>query len=111
MVLSLPQFLGLFNIIAGLMLTLSILLLGTGIIMWFVRLGTVGTYRSEAIDIMMWAVGVLFTLILMLLLVRFFQDHTAQAMYILGFIIIGALVYFGVTTSGGGVDKDAKEEH
>lgn len=109
--LTLPQFLGLFNIIAGLMLTLSILLLGAGIIMWFARLGTTSTYRGEAIDVMMWAVGILFTLILMLLLVRFIQDHTANAMYILGFIIIGSLVYFGITTNDGGADKDAKEEH
>lgn len=109
MTLSLPQFIGLFNIIAGLMLTVSILLLGTGIIMWFARLGTVGTYRDEAIKVMMWGVGVLFTLILMLLLVRFVQDYTRNAMYILGFIIIGALAYFLATTSS--APAEHKEEH
>ncbi len=109
---TLAQFIGVFNILVGLMLTASILLLGTGIIMWFARLGTTFTYRDRAIEVMMWAVSVLFTLVVMVSIVRFVQNKTETAVFILGFIIIAAVAYFIITSlmEGGGEKKD-DEKH
>ena len=105
---TITQVVGLFNIFVGLMLTLSVLLMGAGILMWIIRLGTWPTYRDEALVLMEWAVGILFTLILLLLLSQFVQQHTAAAVFILGLIIIGVLVWLGMQAA-----KESKnaEEH
>lgn len=86
---TLTQFVGLFNIFVGLLLTLAFLLMAAACAMWVARLGTTPTYRDEAIDLMQWAVAILFVLVLLLLLVQFVQRHTATAVYIAGFFIIG----------------------
>lgn len=110
-ILSLTQLVGFLNILAGLMLTVSLLLMGAGIIMWFARLGTVGTYRDEAIEIMHWAVAVLFSLILILLVVQFIQHHTRSAVYLLGFVILGIFGYALLQDSGSGGEKKEGAAH
>ena len=96
---TLIQVVGLFNIFVGLMLTVSMLLMGAGILMWGVRLGTWPTYRTEAIGLMEWANSILFTLILLLLVSQFVQQHTAAAVFVLGLIIIGVIAWLAVKAS------------
>ncbi|MBV9159283.1 MAG: hypothetical protein JO019_01645 [Candidatus Kaiserbacteria bacterium] len=103
-----PQFVGLFNIFVGIMLTLSMLILGGGIIMWIVRLGTWPSYREEAIRLLEWAVGILFTLVILLLVAQAVQQHTAGAVFVLGLIIIALIVYFGYQASQASKEE---EEH
>ena len=105
MVPTISQFVGLFNIFVGLLLTLSVLLLGAGAILWVVRLGTWPTYRDDAIALMEWAVGILFTLVLLLLVAQFVQQKTAVAVYILGFIIIGLVIYGLIKVNQAGDDE------
>ena len=90
---TLTQFVGLFNVLVGLMLTVSILLMGAGWVMWVARLGTTPTYRDEAIHVMQWSVSILFVIVILLLLVQFVQRHTATAVYLLGFIILGFVAW------------------
>ena len=96
---TLTQVVGLFNVFVGLMLTVSMLLMGAGILMWGVRLGTWPTYRTEAIDLMEWAVGILFTLILLLLVSQFVQQHTAAAVSVLGIVVLGVVAWLAVKAS------------
>ncbi len=91
--LTLTQFVGLFNIFAGLMLTASLLLMGVACVMWVARLGTSPTHRDDALTLMQWAIAVLFTLIVLLFLVQYIQRHTATAMYVIGFLIIGVVIW------------------
>ncbi len=107
---TLTQFVGLFNVFVGLMLTVSILLLGAGCAMWVARLGTAPTYRDEAIVVMEWAVAILFTIVILLLLVQFVQRHTGTAVYLLGFVILG-FVAWAVITSIQEANKAPAEEH
>lgn len=109
---TLTQFVGLFNIFVGLLLTLAFLLMGAASVMWVVRLGTTPTYRDEAIDLMQWAVAILFVLVLLLLVVQFVQRHTATAVYVAGFFIIGLALWaviwaYRESAKGGG----GEEEH
>jgi|SRR3989344_5490887 len=96
---TLTQAAGLFNIFVGLLLTVSMILMGAGIMMWGVRLGTWPSYRTEAIRLMEWANGILFTLILLLLVSQFVQQHTATAAFILGLAIIGVVAWVAVKAS------------
>src|ERR1700734_1126070 len=70
------QLAGLFYLIVGFALTMAILLMAGGIILWIARFDTWPTYRDEAIGYMEWGVATLFTLILVLGLVEFVQTHT-----------------------------------
>ncbi|MDB5238136.1 MAG: hypothetical protein JWM46_406 [Candidatus Kaiserbacteria bacterium] len=100
---------GVFNIFVGLMLAAAFLLYFGGLVVWFIRLGTWPTYRDEAIEYMQWAVAVLFVLVVLLALVQFVQNHTATAMLVLGFIIVG-LVAWAVFTVASAPDA-SEEEH
>jgi hypothetical protein len=92
--LTISQFVGVFNIFVGLMITLSILLMATGTIMWVVRLGTSPTYRDDAIKVMQWAIALLFTTTVLLFVAQFVQRHTATAVFIIGFFILAAAAWF-----------------
>lgn len=105
---ALAQAVGLFNIFVGLMLVAAFLLLGGGLIMWLIRLGTFPTYRDEAIRYMEWSVAVLFVLIILLVSVQFVQSHTTQALFVLGIIIVGVFVFFAVKVLSAPEEK--KEE-
>ena len=103
------QIAGLFYIIVGLTLVAAFLMMGAGIIMWIVRLGTDNTYRNDAIHIMEWAVATLFTLILVLGVVEFVQTHTSTTLYIIGIAIILLVIWIVVTSglfSGGGEKEE-----
>ncbi len=107
----LSQLAGLFYIIVGLALVMSFLLMGAGIIMWAVRLGTDNNYRDNAIHVMEWSVATLFTLVLVLGVVEFVQTHTSTVLYILSIAIILLFAWLVVTSGliGGGAKEE--EEH
>ena len=92
MIPSTTQLLTFFNLLAGTMLTISLVLFIGGFILYIVRLGTWPTYREEAIEIMKWGVSVLFTLILLLAVQQFLLRHLTVA------VTIGAILIMGVVT-------------
>ncbi|HEV3245407.1 MAG TPA: hypothetical protein VG102_03540 [Candidatus Paceibacterota bacterium] len=107
------QIAGLFYIVVGLALTLSILMMGGGIIMWIVRFGTDQTYRTDAIHLMEWGVATLFTLILVLGVAEFVQTHTSATLYILSIAIILLVVWLFATSgvfSGEGKEKEKEKK-
>ena len=61
--MDLTTVIAIFNILVGLMLVMSILMLMGGLGTWYVRLGTSPTYRDEAIKMMQWGVATLFVLV------------------------------------------------
>ena len=90
---TLTQIVGLFNIFVGLMLTASVLFLGGGLMSWFGRLGTSPTYRDDALKTMQIGVEILFSLIIILLLSQFVQEHTASAVFVLGLVILAFIAW------------------
>jgi hypothetical protein len=101
---------GLFNIIVGLMLVAAILFMGGGLALWYVRLGVSPSYRDEAIEMMQWAVSILFVLVVLLWVAKFVQTHKALTMMAIGAVIAAMIVYFvaAQSLSGGG---EGEEEH
>jgi hypothetical protein len=99
---------GLFNIFVGLMLTAALLTYGVGTLMWFTRLGTWPSYRTEAIKILEWAVAILFTLVLLLIVVQFFRDHPYAASYLVAFIVLILVIWAIITFAKSGEEKDEK---
>ena len=85
------QAVGLFNVFVGLMVTGALLTYGIGFVIWFVRLGTWPTYRTEGIKIMEWSVVILFVLVLLLGIVQYVQKHPRAAGYLVA-IVLGAIV-------------------
>ncbi len=106
---GLQTIIGLFNIVAGLMLVSSILLMVGGLGVWYVRLGTFPTYRDDAIVIMRWGVSILFVLVVLLGVAQYVQTHMSIAMLAIGVVIVAAIAYFVASTmmAGGG----GEEEH
>ncbi len=105
----LTQLVGFFNIIVGLMLTVSILLMGAACLMWMVRLGTTPTYRDQAIHLMQWAIAILFTLTVILFIVQYVQKNTATAVYLIGFAVLAGIGWaIFVAMQGSGKDPDAE---
>src|SRR3990167_4668604 len=76
--LTLVQITDLFNIFAGLMLTMSILLFFGGLGVYFTRLGTWPSDRDLAIKIMEWGGSVLFVLIVILAIVIYVAANTGS---------------------------------
>lgn len=99
----------LFNIVVGLMLVASILLMVGGLMQWYVRLGTTNTYRDDSIVILQWAVSILFVLVVLLGIAQFVETHMTLAMTILGAVVILAVAYFVVTTLM--ANSEGEEEH
>ncbi len=93
------------------MLTTALVIYGIGFVVWFVRLGTWPTYRTEAIKIMEWSVVILFVLTVILAIVQFFQYHPRQAgivgSFIVAILIVWMIVY--LATHSGGAKKE--DEH
>lgn len=106
----LTQIVGVFNIFVGLMVVAAILLYGASFIMWATRLGSWPSPRDEAIDLMMWTPAILFTLIVLLAIVQFLQNHPQAGAYIVSgivlLIIVGVIVYLALNASGG--EKEEK---
>jgi hypothetical protein len=98
---------GLFNIFVGLMVVGAIIAFVAGLIVWTVRLGTVG--RSEGIRIMEWGVVVLFVVVVLLAIVQYFTTHPAAVTILIAIVValfIGYIVLEVIRGSGGD-----KEEH
>ena len=107
--MELTTVIALFNIVVGLMLVASILMMVGGLMLWYVRLGTWPTYRDDAIKMMQWAVAILFVLVVLLGVAQFVQTHIALSTMIIGAAVIAAVIFFVGTTmlaSGG-----EEEEH
>jgi VIT1/CCC1 family predicted Fe2+/Mn2+ transporter len=101
---------GIFNVMVGLMLTVALLTYGIGFIMWVIRLGTWPTYRTDAIRALEWSVATLFTLVVLLAIVQFFQRHPYEATYVLSAIVIILIIWiivYLIAHSGG---EEKKEE-
>ena len=104
------QVLQLFNIFIGLFLTATILLFCTGVFVYFARLGTWPSHRDQAIKILVWAVGMLFVLVVLLAIVQWFERHTKTALLILAFAIVVVVLGFIIraAATGGGEKKEKK---
>jgi uncharacterized Tic20 family protein len=85
---------GIFNVFVGLMLVAAFLLMGSGLMLWYLRLGTYPTYRDSAIEQMKWAVTIMFVLVVLLGIAQFVQRHTAEAMMAIGVIIAVGIALF-----------------
>lgn len=98
---------GIFNIIVGLMLVAAFLTYGTGIILWFTRLGVWPSYRDEAIGILEWAVAIMFMLVVLLSLVHFIQAYAVAASFVFGVLIVLGVIWLilKIATAGGEEDE------
>ena len=92
------QVLAVFNLFAGVILTLSLVLFLGGFIVYLVRLGTWPTYREEAIHIMQWGVSILFVLIVVLGIQQALMRHLLVAVSI-GALILIYLVFWAFATA------------
>lgn len=102
---------GIFNIFVGLMLTVALLLYALGFVMWVIRLGTWPSYRTEAVRVLEWSVAVLFVLIVILMIVQFFQRNPTAATYVLSAIVVVAVLGFIIYIMlGSGGEHEHKEE-
>jgi len=93
---AVSQVSGVFNIIVGLMLVVALLLFGTGLCLWYVRLGVWPGYRDEAIHIMQWGVSTMFVLVVLVGAVRLVQTHPKEASFMVGALIVLAVAWFVV---------------
>ncbi|OGG53812.1 hypothetical protein A3H16_03490 [Candidatus Kaiserbacteria bacterium RIFCSPLOWO2_12_FULL_53_8] len=107
---TITQAVGLFNVFVGLMLTIALLAWATGFVVWWVRLGTWPSYRTEAITIMEWSVVILFVLVVLLGIVQFFQEHRRAAAYIVSTIVLVLLIGAIVVIATKGKKEVKKEE-
>ncbi len=104
---------GVFNVLVGLMLTAALLTYGVAFTMWVIRLGTWPTYRTEAIRAMEWSVATLFTLVVLLAIVQFFQKHPHEASYVLSAIVLILIIWiivYLIAHSGGEEKKGERPE-
>jgi hypothetical protein len=105
-------FVGLFNVFIGLMLVASVLLMGGGFVIWIARLGVWPSYRDDAIHAMQWGVATLFTLVLILAVVRLVQNYTDTAMFLVGVLVIFAVVVIAIRVAlGYHKAADDEDEH
>jgi hypothetical protein len=104
------QVLSFFNLLVGLMLVVSLILFIGGFVLYLVRLGTWPTYRDEAVELMMWGVTVLFTIVLLLALQQFLLSHLALAVSIVGMIIIVLVAWLIIRDLSGGSEEKKVEE-
>lgn len=100
------QAVGFFNVFVGLMLTAAMLTYGIGLVVWWVRLGTWPTYRTEAIKIMEWSVVILFVLVILLAIVQFFQNHPRAAGYTVSVLVLALVVWAIIVMAAKGGKKD-----
>jgi len=93
---AVSRIVGVFNIFVGLMLTAALLTYAIGFIMWWIRLGSWPSYRTQAIRVLEWAVAVLFTLVVLLGIVQFFQQHQQAATYVISAIVVIGIIWIAV---------------
>src|SRR3954468_4498743 len=83
---NITQVLTFFNLLSGIMLTLSLTTFVGGFIMYLVRLGTWPTYRETAVYIMRIGVSILFVLVVILGIQQFLLQHLLVG------AVVGALI-------------------
>jgi hypothetical protein len=105
---TLSAWVGLFNIMVGLMLVAAFLFYGAGLIVWAVRLNTFPTNRDFAIELLQWAVTILFVLIILLFIVQFTQDHARDVLIVLGILVVFFVTKLVLSSTG---SSGEKEEH
>lgn len=103
---ALSRVAGVFHVVVGLMLVAACLLYGTGMILWFTRLGVWPSYRDEAIEILQWAVAVMFTLIIVLTAVRLIQAHIAAASFLFGVSVVLVVIWFIIKMSASSGEEE-----
>lgn len=81
------------NTFVGVYLTIILLTLAVSFVVYFGRLGTWPSYRDESIKIMIWATAMLFTLVIVVAIARFFENQPERTMRILGFAAAAAIIY------------------
>ena len=86
--LTFVQFVGLFHVAVGLLLIATLMLFVVSFCVYVARFNTWPTHRDASIRGLEWSVVMLFVLVLLLALARFFQFHSTIALPILAFIII-----------------------
>ena len=94
--MSLGGLFGLFNVVAGLMLTAGLLMFFGGFVAYLTRLGLEG--RSDGLRYMSWGVTVLFVLIILLAIVHYIQFNPTIVYWIFGFLALCFLTWAILTT-------------
>lgn len=111
---TLSEFVGLFNVLVGLMLAAAFLLFGVGVVVWSLRLGAWPSYRTQGIAFMQWGVATLFTLIVISGIVEYIQRHTQTALFIIAVIVllcIGWLIIQAAQASEKGKEDKGRAAH
>lgn len=90
---AVSRIVGVFNVFVGLMLAVALIVYFGGFAMWWVRLGTWPSYRTEAIKVMEWAVVILFVLVVLLGIVQFFQNHQGAAAYVISVLVAVGIMW------------------
>lgn len=99
--MTLVKFFGFLNILVGLFLTLALILYGAALIVYFTRFGCPN--RMEALDLVEWAIAILFILIVLLGIVQYFQSHPTNMVYVIGVILFILIVWLIIYAYSGGV--------
>lgn len=85
-----PEIIGLFNIVTGLMFVCAFAMFGGGFISYGVNFGN--SERVKGIKLMEWGVATLFVLVVLLGVVQFLQGHGGVANVIVAIVIIMVVV-------------------
>lgn len=105
------QLIQLFNIFVGLFLTATLMVFGWGLVVYLSRLGTWPSNRDEGIKILEIAVAMLFVLIALLAIVRFFEFHTSIALFLLALLLLVVIGFFVLRTAAQSGKKEGEEKH
>lgn len=103
--MTLVKFFGFLNVFVGIFLTLAIILYGAAFIIYVTRFGCPN--RMESLDLIEWALSILFVLIVVLGIVQYFQRHPANMLYIIGTIVFVLAVGLIIYAYSGGAKKPA----
>lgn len=97
---------GLFNIMAGLMLVAAFLSFFGGAIAYLSRLGLEG--RVDGLMYMLWGVRILFVLVVLLGVVQYVQYHTDVIIWLVAFFVlfVGGYVAFTTIQASGASEED-----
>ncbi len=82
------------KVFIGLFLTMIMLTLMGGVVMYFSRLGTWPSYRDDAIKILEWAVVMMFTLVIVVAVGQFIERDPAMVARIAGIAAFLGLLWF-----------------
>ena len=97
--LTFVQILALFHVATGILLTFTLLVFASGVFVYYARLGTWPSHRDNAIKVLEWAVSLLFVLVVLLALLRYFQVYTKITLIIFSVILIIVIAVVLVRTA------------